>query len=871
MAFFNDDISKIFKDLDTGESGISSASINKRKAEHGSNETEKQKKTPFFVRLLQEFKNTMIIILLLSAIVSIVFAIINHDKENLFEGMLIFAIVFVNAIVGVVQEQKAENSLSALYKSIEPYACVVRDGSTQKIKVHKLVVGDIVIIGAGDQIPADIRLFESNNLECNESSLTGESHSVRKKAQPISKKNVTLSEQNNICFSGTNAISGNGKGVVIAVGKNTELGKIAKILNTQVKQKTPLEKNIDKIGKVLTFGVLAIVAVVFLIQVLFNKNMNFLDALLTAVALAVAAIPESLPAVITIIMALGVQKLARKNAIIKKLSAVETLGCCNVICTDKTGTLTKNEMNVSHVFCNGKMFSANEFKPQEHSLLISCASLCNNIKLDKNGDFVSDATEKAIAKFLKKKNIDFISSKTNSKKLAENEFSSSRKMMSMLYDFNGTISLYTKGAIDYILPLCNSVLIDGKPVPLSEKQKNKIITQNSESCSGGERVIAFAVKPDASDTKENNLTFLGFMGIIDPPRDEVYDSIKLCKKAGLKTIMITGDHPETAFAIAKQIGIASSKKEVLTGENLNNLSPKELKKIILNYSVFARVTPKHKLMIVEALKANKKVVAMTGDGVNDAPSIKSANIGVCMGITGTDVTKEVSDVIISDDNFASIVVAIKEGRAIYQNITKTIIFLLSTNIVEVLGIFVTSLMMPSAIFLSPVQILFINLVTDSLPAFALGIEPAEKDIMDTPPRDASKSLLSGSTGWTILYQGFIQTLVVLVMFVTASHLFSPEVASTMSFLTICLMQIIHSINCKSEKSIFKISLFKNKFFNFSFMILLGVILAVYFVPTLSSMFGLVHLSNLEWLIVALTSIAIIPVVEIGKLITNSRG
>lgn len=870
MAFYNEDINKIFKDLKTSKIGIDSSSVSSRIEEFGCNELEKQKHNGFFKKLLAQFKNIMIIILLISAIISTASAIIEHNNESLFEGILVFAIVLINAIVGVIQEQKAENALSALAKSTEPFATVIRDGTSQKIKVHEIVVGDVVCLKAGDNVPADIRIFECNNFKCNESSITGESYASTKHSNKLIKNNLSIVEQENMCFAGTSVSSGSAMGVVVSVGKNTELGKIAKILNTSIKEKTPLEKNIDKIGKVITYGVLGIVLIVFLVQVLINKNSTFLQSLLTAVALAVAAIPESLPAVITIIMALGVQKLARKNAIIKKLSAVETLGCCNVICTDKTGTLTKNDMSASHIFYNLEILNSKDIPSQSIAPLLEIFSACNNVSINKDGSVSGDATETAIIKFLQNKNIDFLSIKSKYKKLKEDEFNSSKKMMSVLYEKNNEKIVFSKGALDYILPKCDKILINNQEQNLSPELRQKILSTNENICEEGERVIAFALKNNAETLTDENLTFVGFMGIIDPPRKEVFGAIKQCNKAGLKTIMITGDHPTTAFAIAKKLKIARSKKEVLTGSELSKLTTAELSKVISNYSVFARVTPEHKLKIVQALKENGNIVSMTGDGINDAPSIKTANIGVCMGITGTDVTKEVSDIIISDDNFATIVVAIKEGRTIYQNITKTIIFLLSTNIVEVLGIFVTSLVMPEAIFLLPTQILFINLVTDSLPAFALGIEPSEKNIMNKPPRDSKKTLLSGNTAWTILYQGFIQTLIVLIMFVLANHFYGGEIASTMSFLTICLMQIIHAINCKTEQSIFKTNIFKNKFFNISFIALLALILVVYFVPALASIFSITKITNIQWLIVAITSISIIPIVEIGKLIINKK-
>jgi len=865
LAIYNEDISTIYKKLNSSEKGIPSNSVSARQKQYGINKLEKQKKDSFFKKLLYQFKNIMIIILLLSAIISCALSIIHNDLENLFEGILIFLIVIINAIVGVIQEQKAENALLALMDMSEPFAIVLRDEKETKIKVHELVVGDIVLLKTGDSVPADIRLIECKNLKCNESSMTGESISIEKTANKLSGKNLQLSEQSNMCFSGTSITSGKGKGIVVAVGQKSEIGKIAKILNSSIKEKTPLEKEIDKIGKILTIGVLIIVFIVFFVKLFFNQNSTFFDCLLTSIALAVAAIPESLPAVITIIMAMGVQKLARKNAIIKKLSAVETLGCCNIICSDKTGTLTQNKMTVNHININLKTIPASSFKFDNAIQFINIAAVCNNIKMV-NNKITGDATETAIANFLIHQNIDIFKLKQKNKIITECEFDSTKKQMRVICKNGSSEILYAKGAIDYLLKSCSKILIDNKEIVLSNAFKSKIINQNEKICERGERVIALAFKNNASKISENDLTFVGFLGIIDPPRKEALKSIKKCKQAGLQIMMITGDHPSTAFAIAKELQIAKHKNEVLTGFDIDNLSQDELSKNILHYKVFARVSPEHKLKIVEALKQKNKIVAMTGDGVNDAPSIKSAHIGVAMGITGTDVTKEVADIIISDDNFSAIVLAVEEGRTIYRNISKTITFLLSTNLVEVLGIFITSLIMPSAVFLSPTQILFINLVTDSLPAFALGIESSDRNIMNIPPRDSKKSLLSGRVGSLILFEGFIQSLVVLIMFILAAHSYGTLIASTMSFLTICLMQIIHAINCKSENSIFKQNIFKNKFFNISFIILFCLILTVYFVPFFSGIFNLTTLNLTQWLYIALTSISIIPLVEIGKLI-----
>ena len=863
LAYYNKEIADIFKETNSSENGLSDKQVEQNRLTFGSNQPEQIKKVNLLVKFFVQFKNVMILILIASAILSCIMAISQHDLENLFEAILIFVIVIINAIVGVIQEQKAENALLALQKSTIPFAKTIRNGKLSKIKIHEIVVGDIVSLKAGDFIPADIRLISSNNLRCDESSLTGESQDASKDSKTLKSKGLSIASQSNMCFSGTTVKNGFGTGIVVAVGKDSEFGKIAKALSNTKKEKTPLEKNIDKIGRVITISVLVIVAIVFLVQVFFNKNSSLIESLLIAITLAVAAIPESLPAVITIIMALGVQRLAKQNAIVKKLSAVETLGCCNVICTDKTGTLTQNKMSVDYVCCNANLFAKDEFKIDNNKTLIDIAAVCNSI--DPNTLCGGDASEQSIINFLKNQNVDFAAIKKSYKIVKINEFNSSKKCMSVLVKQNEEMSLLVKGAIDYILPKCNNALVGGTIQELSIALKKKILSYHDHVCEMGERVIALAIKQSGDLYDENNLTFVGFIGIIDPPRKEVYNAIKQNQKAGIKTIMITGDHPATAFAIGNQLGISKSKSEVLTGRDIDNLSIKELSSIVENYSIFARVSPEHKLKIVEALKLNKKIVAMTGDGVNDAPSVKNANIGICMGITGTDVTKEAADLIISDDNYATITTAIKQGRTIYRNITKTILFLISTNLVEVLGIFITSLLMPDSIFLLPTQILFINLVTDSLPAFALGLEKPEKDIMNQAPRDSNKSILVGTTGSSIIYQGFIQTLVVLVMFVFASHRFGNEVASTMSFLTICLMQIIHSINCKTEKSLFKINVLNNSFLNFSFLFLLGLILSVYFIPALASLFSLTKLNPFQWILVIVTSLMIIPSVELGKL------
>lgn len=871
MFAHNQKVDEIFKQTNSSKFGLTNIQVSQNKNQFGENKLDKQKKDSFFKRFLLQFKNLMIIVLIVSAIISLVVSLCKKEYGDIFESVLIFVIVITNALIGALQEKKAEDSIALLSKKTQPLAKVIRDGTLQTIDIQDVVVGDILVLKAGDFVPADARLLESNNLKCDESTLTGESHTVLKNANAVLSKNTPLAEQINMCFSGTSITYGNAKAVVTSVGKNTEIGKIAKMLSNNVKEKTPLEKNIDKIGKFLTYAILVIVAIVFLVEIIFAKNISFLEAFLISVALAVAAIPESLPAVITIVMTLGVERLAKQKAIVKTLSSVETLGCCNVICTDKTGTLTQNKMTVKHIFVNQKILHDFLQKDNESlNELYQAIALCNNAVFDKDNKIIGDATETSMLAHLLKHSKEHINSKEKFARLKEFPFDSERKIMSTLNQTPSGKILYSKGALDFLLPQCTHILVNGKKEQLCLHHKTQILKAVSELSQNAERVLAVTKKhiEDNEQATETNLVFLGLVGIIDPPRKEAKIAIKECLKAGLKPVMITGDHPETAFAIAKELNIAKHKNQVMSGNQIDQLSAKELSKIIDKYSVFARVSPSHKVKIVQAFKAQGKVVAMTGDGVNDAPSISQANIGICMGKNGTDVTKSVSDIVITDDNYSTIVVAIKQGRTIYSNIQKIIMFLLSTNAVEVLGIFIATIIMRDSVFLLPSQILFINLVTDSFPAFALGLEKPEKGIMQQQPRDAKNSLFSGKIGTSILYQSFVQTLIVLVVFVFAVHNFGNQVASTMVFIIICLMQIIHAINCKTTDSIFTINIFNNKSFNLSFIGLFALIMAVSFTPFLQTAFGIVPLSVQQWFIVCFASISIIPVVEICKLFVN---
>lgn len=857
MANLND----LYAKYKSSEGGLTSNQAQEN-SKFGINQLDKQNRDSLIKKFAMQFKNLMVIVLLISAIVSTIVSLATHTYEDLFEGAIIFVIVIINALIGVFQERKAEEALELLAQTTAPKSRVMRDGKVCMISSSEIVVGDVVLLKAGEFVPADMVLINSNNLKVNESSLTGESEAVFKDATADVKEDTPLAEQTNKCFSGTSITYGNGKGIVVSVGKNTQIGKIAKLL-TSKPTKTPLEKNMERIGKVITYGVLIIVAIVFFVQIVFSK-VEFMQAFLTAVALAVAAIPESLPAVITIIMALGVERLAKHGAIVKTLSSVETLGSCNAICTDKTGTLTQNKMTVKSIYASDTLLTQN-FSGETYNTILTAITLCNNAKPVASGGFSGDATETSLLEFASKQTkLQF------NPRLYEIPFDSSRKLMSTVNNIDGTGYLYCKGAHDYLLKKCKFIQTDNGINELTTDHILSINSAGEQMSNNAQRVIGVAYKKvkTENDYTEENLIFLGLVGIIDPIRPQALASINKLKSAGLKPIMITGDHPSTAYAIAKELGIANNKNQVLTGADLDSIPIKKLHKVIKNYSVFARVTAEHKTKIVEALQKAKCIVGFSGDGINDAPSIKKADIGICMG-SGTDVTKSVSDVILTTDNYETIVVAVEQGRTIFNNIQKTLLFLISTNMVEVLGIFVSAIMLKGATFLLPSQILFINLVTDGLPAFALGLEKTETDIMNNPPRSTSSTIFNG-IGWQILWQGFVQTFVVMIMFVVALNLCSNEVASTMVFITICLMQLLHSINCKTLRSITKVNLLSNKTFNISFIALLSLILIISLVPTIASLFGLCTLTGIQWLIVVACSISIIPLVEICKYLTNHK-
>ena len=862
-------VEKVLQELRTSSSGLNDDEVLERQ-QGVKNTFDNDKKQSLLSKFFAQFKDLMVIILIISAVISITLAIISKEYQNLFEGGIIIFIVILNATMGVIQESKAESALENLKKQSQPFCNVLRNGKTKSIKVEDVVVGDVVLLASGNILPADVRLVETFNFRVDESSLTGESVQIEKNANCVLDEHTPLGERKNMAYSSSVVTYGRAIGVVTSIGKDTEMGKIAVMISSGKKELTPLQKSLNKIGKIISVSVLVISILIFMVEMTIPKSTNLLEAFLTAVALAVAAIPESMPASITIIMALGVQKLANHNAIIKRLHAVETLGSCNVICSDKTGTLTQNKMKVKCVYYNKNMvvtLNTEDALKKHFKEILNCMVLCNDCKLE-NNTVKGEPTESALMQFAIDSKINIQNLIDNHKRVFELPFDSTRKIMTTVNMHEDCYTCYSKGAFDFLIKKCNKILINGKVEQLTSERLKEIETANSSMAEQALRVLCLAYK-NVQDEKfnesiENDFVFLGLVGMIDPPRPEVFDAIKKCKTAGLKPVMITGDHAETAFAVAKEIGIAKNKNQVLTGIEISKLTDEQLNGCINKYCVFARVSPEHKVRIVKAFKKQGKIVAMTGDGVNDAPSLKIADIGIGMGISGTDVTKDVADMIISDDNFASIVLAVEEGRKIYSNIQRTIQFLLSTNAVEVFTLLLTSLFLPQFTFLLPSQLLFINFITDTLPAISLGLEPAEADTMQKPPREDGINIISLSVWVKILYQAALQIIIVMSIYVIGLNLYTPKVASTLAFYCVNIMQLLHAVNLKTSHSIFKTNIFSNKLFNISFVGSLTLIFLVAFIPALSVAFGLAQLTLNQWLLVVMFSISIIPLVEIAK-------
>ncbi|AEM79567.1 calcium-translocating P-type ATPase, SERCA-type [Thermoanaerobacter wiegelii] len=867
--YWNMDVEEIKKELETDDkNGLTQHQANERLLKYGKNILKEKKRKSIFSLFIEQFQDYMVIILIIASIISFFLG-------ETTDAVIILAIVILNALLGTIQENNAEKSLEALKKLSQPLAKVIRDGKVMEVEASSLVIGDIVLIEAGNIIPADGRLIEAKNLKVDEAILTGESVPVDKVDTVIENEDIPLGDRLNLVYMGTTVTYGRGKLIVIATGMDTEMGKVAGLIENERDVKTPLQLKLEELSKYLGTAALLISAVIFAIGVL-QKRPAF-DMFMTAVSLAVAAIPEGLPAIITVTLALGVQKMIKKNAIIRKLPAVETLGSTSVICSDKTGTLTQNKMTVVKFYTNDRKVNADKDEvKQEDYFLFKNAALCTDAFIDETGKGIGDPTEVALVAVLndvvglKKADIE-----KEFPRIAELPFDSDRKMMSTIHAMdNGGFRLITKGALDNIIQRSKYILKDNKILPLDEIERNRLSFINEEMGKEALRVIAVAYKDIkeipknlSSNEMEKDLIFIGLIGMIDPPRLEAKHSVEICKKAGIKPVMITGDHKITASAIARELGILEDNDEAVTGKELDRISDEELKERIKRIPVFARVSPEHKMRIVKAWQKNGAVVAMTGDGVNDAPALKQADIGVAMGITGTDVAKEAADMVLTDDNFATIVAAIKEGRTIFTNIKKAIHYLLTCNLGEIVVLFIATILgMPMP--LKPIHILWVNLITDSLPALALGFEPAEKDIMEKKPRPKGESIFAGGLAYRIPLEGMLIGLVTLIAFIIGLKQ-NIETARTMAFAVLTLSQLAQALNVRSDKSVFKIGLFTNKYMVFALIV--SILLQVIVIVTpLNTIFGLRNINIYDWDIIIAMSILPLLVMEVVKFFKNKR-
>lgn len=845
-------IQEVLSQLDTNpKAGLSAHEAKSRLRAAGTNTLPHKKKAGFFRRFFAQFQDFMILVLLAAAFISFGVSLLNGDADFL-DPIIILLIVVLNAILGVVQESRAEKSLEALQKICAPTALVRRDGTVQQIPAADLVPGDIVILKTGDQVPADCRLLSATALQTDESALTGESMPVVKSADAVLDFHTPLAERKNMVLSSTVILGGHGEAVVTETGLHTEMGKIAGLILHSETKETPLQKKLSDIGKVLGIGALAICGVIFVIG-LFQQIPPF-SMFMLSVSLAVAAIPEGLPAIVTVMLAIGVSRMAQKNAIIRNIPSVETLGCASVICSDKTGTLTQNQMQVVSVAAEN---------PKDTLLF---AALCtNDLPIGQN------PTERAILEAAANHGLEKAALDRKYPRTGEIPFDSKRKMMSTAHHFGGKTRIVTKGAVDILLPRCTGYIQDGAVHPMTESKKRAVLAENARLTGDALRVLAVCYK-DSTDSKitENQLIFSGLLGIADPPRPEVLPAVKACRTAGIRPVMITGDHANTAVAIARQTGILQTGDRVLTGNELEKMPQKELEKCVADCSVFARVTPEHKVRIVRAWQAQGKVVAMTGDGVNDAPALQAADIGCSMGRTGTDVARSAADMILTDDNFATIVEAVRQGRGIFSNIKKAVQFLLSSNIGEMLLIFV-GLLFGWREPLLPIQLLWVNLVTDSLPAVALGVDPVDRNIMQEPPRPPKKSIFADGLGVSIVLEGAMIGALALLAYSIGLNIFSSTgIARTMAFSVLSLSQLVHAFNMRSKESVFSVGIFKNHYLVLAF--LAGAILqmSVVSMPFLTGIFKTTALSALQWGLVALLSCAPLIIVELQKFVAKGR-
>ena len=872
---------EVLSEVDSRAEGLTTEEAERRLAENGKNKLAEGKKTPIWRRFLQQLGDPMIIILLIAATISLVVSLIGPAEEREFaDVIIILAVVLINAVLGVVQESKAEAAIEALKQMTAATTKVLRDGKQITVKSEELVVGDVIILEAGDAVPADARLLECASLKCEEAAMTGESVPVEKAVAAIAPREdgreIPLGDRKNMVYRGGTAVYGRAVAVVTGTGMDTEMGKIAGALADAEEEKTPLQLKLSQLSKILTYIVLGICGFIFLFQLIASGDFSgetILDTFIIAVSLAVAAIPEGLAAVVTIELSIGVTRMSKKGAVIRKMSAVETLGCTEIICSDKTGTLTQNKMTVVETACTG-----------DDALLARAMALCSDAKPGENGEAVGEPTECALVNFAGKVAEGKTAMDTASPRIGEIPFDSDRKMMTTVCRTDAGLIQYTKGAPDEILARC-SMIDDGTGArPMTDDDRTAVLAANKGMADRALRVLAAAYKmldgepaEYTSDAMERELVFCGLTGMIDPVRPEVKAAIEECRTAGIRPIMITGDHKDTAVAIATELGIISSPEEAITGAELNEIPDEVFAEDVTKYSVYARVQPEHKLRIVRAWRAKDKVAAMTGDGVNDAPSIKGADIGVGMGITGTDVTKNVADMILADDNFATIVGAAEEGRRIYDNIRRAIRFLLSSNLAEVIGIFIFTILGLfidglGAALLLPTHILFVNLITDSLPALALGLEPAEANIMNRPPRKKNEGIFAGGMAFDIAYEGVLIGLLTLTAYLIGHFAFHDDNdGMTMAFLTLSMAEIFHSYNMRSERgSIFSVKTHNVYLFGamaLAFVLTLGVI----YIPFFATAFKFSAVSLAEYAIALGLAVTVLPVVELVKLIRRKTG
>lgn len=880
MKYYLESSSEVFGEVKSTENGLTSEQARRRSAETGKNKLAEGKKTPLILRFLSQFADPMIIILIAAAVISAITSVL--QKEFPSDVIIIMFVVIVNAILGVYQESKAEKAIEALQKMAAATTKVLRDGKVCEIPSEDLTVGDVVLLEAGDAVPADGRIFESASLKIEESALTGESVPVNKFIKAIGlegQKDVPPGDRKNMMYMGSTVVYGRGKAVITSIGMDTEMGKIAGALSSAKDEQTPLQKKLGQLSKILSFIVLGICVFMFAFDIVralvtgTEMNLDFLlGSFMLAVSLAVAAIPEGLAAVVTVVLSIGVTNMSKKNAIIRKLTAVETLGCAQIICSDKTGTLTQNKMTVVEHYCDNE------------KMLAEGMALCTDVNLDDDGNLVGEPTEMALVAYSMSLGMNKNELLKSAPRVGEAPFDSNRKMMSTIHKTADGILQFTKGAPDEILKHCTKIFKNGEVSPLTDADRDAVLKKNKEFADRALRVLACGYKQlscvpedQSPDNIENELVFCGLVGMIDPVRPEVKAAIEECRGAGIRPIMITGDHKDTAVAIALELGIIKDKSEAITGAELDDISDEDFKEKVTQYSVYARVQPEHKVRIVNAWKSRGMITAMTGDGVNDAPSIKSADIGVGMGITGTDVTKNVADMVLADDNFATIVSAVEEGRRIYDNIRKSIQFLLSSNLSEVMAIFTANLL--GFTILKPVHLLWINLVTDCFPALALSMEKGEKNLMKRPPRKSSDGIFAGGVGFDVVYQGLFVTLLTLAAyfighFMEAGRWELTESADgmTMAFLTMSMCEIFHSFNMRSQHgstvSMLLHGSFNKYIFGSTVLSLITTALVIE-VPFLADAFDFTTIDAREFFTALGLAFLIIPLVEIVKAIERA--